>query len=192
MVRFLLIVAIALCTSAQGAEWRVSGHDLADSRSQPAEGRIGPANVHSLAEKWVFTTGGNVSATPTVAGDTVFVPDSAGNLYAINKNTGQLIWSHQISDYDASAGAIARTSPAIHGKDIIVGDQEANFLSDDGTNIMAVDRKTGALHWITHVDSHPAAKITGSAVVFGDVIYVGVSSEEEVFALAPVFNAVYA
>ena len=188
----LLMAAIGVCACAQGAEWRVSGHDLANSRSQPAEARIGRANVHSLAPKWVFTTGGNVSATPTVSGDAIFLPDSAGNLYAINKDTGRLIWSHQISDYDGSSGAISRTSPAIHGKDIIVGDQEANFLSDDGTSIMAVDRNTGALHWLTRVDSHPAAKITGPAVVFGDVIYVGVSSEEEVFALAPVFNAVYA
>jgi polyvinyl alcohol dehydrogenase (cytochrome) len=188
----LMIVMIGVCTCAQGAEWRVSGHDFADTRSQPAEHRINPANVHSLTVKWVFTTGGNVSATPTVAGDTVYVPDSAGNLYAIDKDTGKLVWSHQISYYDGSPGAISRTSPAIHGRDIIIGDQEADFLSDNGTSIMAIDRKTGALRWITRVASHPAAKITGSAVVFGDVVYVGVSSEEEVFALAPLFNAVYA
>jgi polyvinyl alcohol dehydrogenase (cytochrome) len=193
MIRsILLMVTIGACTCAHGGEWRVSGHDLADTRSQPSEHRINPRNVHSLTVKWTFTTGGNVSATPTVAGDAVFVPDSAGNLYAINKATGKLIWSHQISYYDGSAGAISRTSPAIHGRDILVGDQEANFLSDNGTSIMAVDRRTGALHWITRVDSHPAAKITGSAVVFHGVVYVGVSSEEEVFALAPVFNAVYA
>src|SRR6185437_4989150 len=159
----LLIAAIGACACAQGAEWRVSGHDLANSRSQPAEVRIGPANVHSLAPKWVFTTGGNVSATPTVFGDAIFFPDSAGNLYAINKNTGQLIWSHQISDYDGSSGAISRTSPAMHGKDIIVGDQEANFLSDNGTSINAVyacctfrgsvvalDANTGKVLWKTY------------------------------------------
>lgn len=187
----LLLLAAGICASAQGGEWRVSGHDFTNSRSQPAEARISPANVHSLTVKWVFTTGGNVSATPTVFGDAIYFPDWAGNLYAVNKDTGQLIWSHQISDYDGSSGAISRNSPAIHGRDIILGDMESHFLSDDGTSVMAVDRKTGALRWITRVDSHPAAKITGSPVVFGDVIYVGVSSEEETFALAPLFNAVY-
>lgn len=186
-----LMAAIGICACAHGAEWRVAGQDLANSRSQPAEERINHENVHRLTTKWVFTTGGNVSATPTVAGGSVYFPDSAGNLYAVNKQTGQLIWSHQISDYDGSSGAISRTSPAIHGRDIIVGDQEANFLSDNGTSIMAVDRATGALRWITRVDSHSAAKITGSALVFHDVIYVGVSSQEETFALAPLFNAVY-
>lgn len=187
----LLILAVGICARAQGGEWRVSGHDFANSRSQPAEARIGPANVHSLAVKWVFTTGGNVSATPTVFGEAIYFPDWAGNLYAVNKDTGQLIWSHQISDYDGSAGAISRNSPAIHGRDIILGDMESHFLQDDGTSVMAVDRKTGALRWITRVDSHPAAKITGSPVVFGNVVYVGVSSQEETFALAPLFNAVY-
>jgi polyvinyl alcohol dehydrogenase (cytochrome) len=192
--RALLIVAMGIvtCGPAAAAEWRVSGHDLANSRSQPEEERINPANVHSLTVKWAFTTGGNVSATPTVSGDTLYFPDWAGNLYAVDKDTGKLIWSHQISDYDGSSGAISRTSPAIHGKDIIVGDMEANFLLDNGTSIMAIDRKTGTLRWITRVDSHPAAKITGSPVVFRDVIYVGISSEEETFALAPLFNATYA
>ena len=194
----LLILSMGICASALGADegmfsaqWPVSGHDLANSRSQPAEMRLSPANVHSLTVKWVFTTGADVSATPTVSGDAVYFPDWAGNLFAVNRDTGRLIWSHLISDYDGSPGALSRTSPAIHGNEIIVGDIEAHFLLDDGASVMAVDRKTGALRWITRVDSHPAAKITGSPVVFGDVVYIGVSSQEEVFALAPLFNAVY-
>jgi polyvinyl alcohol dehydrogenase (cytochrome) len=194
----LLVLAIGICASAQGAEggrfpaqWRVSGHDFANSRSQPAEVRIGPANVHSLTVKWVFTTGGDVSATPTVSGDAVFFPDWAGNLYAVDRDTGRLIWSHQMSYYDGFSGALSRTSPAIHGNDIIVGDIEARFVPHEGASVMAIDRKTGALRWITRVDSHPAAQITGSAVVFGNVVYVGVSSQEEAFSLAPLFGSTY-
>jgi len=170
----------------------VSGHDFANSRSQPAEVQISPANVHSLTVKWVFATGADVSATPTVSGDAVFFPDWAGNLFAVNKNTGQLIWSHQISDYDGSTGALTRTSPAIHGNDVIVGDIEARFAFHSGASIIAADRNTGALHWITRVDTHSSAQITGSPVVFGDVVYVGVSSQEEAFALAPLFGVPYA
>ncbi len=194
----LLILGIGICACARGAEdewfraqWRVSGHDFANSRSQPAEVRIGPANVHSLTVKWVFTTGGDVSATPTVSGNTVFFPDWAGNLFAVNKKTGQLVWAHQISDYDGVSGAMSRTSPAIHGKDIILGDIEARFVLHNGASIMAVNRKTGALNWITRVDTHPTAQITGSPVVFGDVVYVGVASQEEGFAIYPFFGLTY-
>src|SRR5256885_11092922 len=93
----LLMLGMGICAAAQGSdddlirgEWRMMGHDLANSRNQPAEMRIGPHNVRSLAVKWIFTTGGDVSATPTVYGDAVFFPDWAGNLVAVNDHTGQL------------------------------------------------------------------------------------------------------
>jgi hypothetical protein len=99
----LLMLGIGICAVALGSDddlfrdqWRMSGQDAANSRNQPAEMLISPRNVHSLTTKWVFTTGGDVSATPTVFGESVFFPDSAGNLFAVNKRTGQLIWSHQI------------------------------------------------------------------------------------------------
>jgi polyvinyl alcohol dehydrogenase (cytochrome) len=191
----LLLLAMMICACAQGSEgelldaqWRLSGHDFANSRSQPAEFRLNPQNVQSLAVKWVFTTGGDISATPTVAGEAVYFPDWAGNLFAVNKHTGQLIWSHQISDYDGFSGAFSRSSPAIHGDEIIVGDTETQNSLHDGASIIAVDRKTGALRWITKVDTHVTAQITGSPVVFGDTVYVGVASVEEVFAIAaPVY-----
>src|SRR5262249_60610553 len=106
-----------------------------------AERLIGPRNVLSFAVKWVFTTGGDVSATPTVSGDAVFFPDAAGNLFAVNKQTGQLIWSHQISEYDGVSGAISRNSPAIHGDNVIVGDIEAGVGAHDGANLISLDRK---------------------------------------------------
>src|SRR5690242_6980456 len=185
----LLMLGIGLCAWAQGAEdelfraqWRDGGHDFANSRSQPAEVRISPANVSSLAVKWIFTTGGDVSATPTVSGDAVFFPDWAGNLFAVNKHTGQLIWSHKISEYDGFPAAFSRSSPVIHGDEVIVGDIETQRALHTGANVIAVDRRTGAPRWITRVDTHVLAEITGSPVLFGDVIYVGISSVEEAAA----------
>jgi polyvinyl alcohol dehydrogenase (cytochrome) len=166
------------------ARWPASGNDFTNSRSQPLEVRINPHNVGSLTLKWVFTTGADVSATPTVAADAVYFPDWAGNLFAVNKHTGQLIWSHQVSDYDGASGALVRGSPAVHGNELIVGDIPGRYVYHNDANVIAVDRKTGALRWITSVDSHVTAQITGSPVVFGDVVYVGVSSQEEAFALA--------
>lgn len=58
---------------AQSGQWPVSGQGLNDLRSQPAENLISPSNVGTLTPKWVFTTGGDVSATPTVAGNAVYV-----------------------------------------------------------------------------------------------------------------------
>jgi len=51
-----------------------------------------------------------------------------------------------------------------------------------GANLIAVDAKTGKLKWMTKVDPHAAAVITGSAVVHGSVVYQGISSAEEQYA----------
>lgn len=164
---------------SEGGAWRSANQSIAGNRSQPAEHHITATNVNRLSVKWSFTTGGDVSATPTVAGDAVYFPDWAGNLYALNKNTGQIIWSQQISTYDGFSTAISRVSPAVYRDELIIGDNENPRAAHSGANLIAVDRKTGELRWITTVEAHPAAIITGSPVVFGNSVYVGVSSNEE-------------
>jgi polyvinyl alcohol dehydrogenase (cytochrome) len=172
---------------SRSGQWRVAGQNLSNTRSQPAEDSISPANVRSLSPKWVFTTGGDVSATPTVDGDAVFFPDWGGNLFAVEKDSGRLIWSHKISDYDGFDGAISRVSPAVHGKQVIIGDILNSKQVHNGANVISVDRETGILRWMTRVDNHPAAIITGSPVVFEGVVYIGVSSSEETLALDPTY-----
>jgi polyvinyl alcohol dehydrogenase (cytochrome) len=163
----------------------VAGQNLANTRSQTAEHRIDPSNVSQLSVKWVFTTANSVSATPAVAGDAVYFPDWAGNLYAVDRNTGQQIWSAQISSYDGFTGAVSRVTPTVFHDELIFGDNEELAGPHNGTNLIAVDRSTGALRWITRIDSHPAAIVTGSAVVSDGVVYQGISSSEEGLADSP-------
>jgi polyvinyl alcohol dehydrogenase (cytochrome) len=171
----------------QSDQWQIAGQNLNNSWSQPAEHSIGPANVKNLSPKWIFTTGGDVSATPTVDGDAVYFPDWGGNLFAVKKETGRLIWSHKISEYDGVPGAVSRVSPAVDGDQVIIGDILSSKEVHNGASVMAVDRKTGTLRWITQVENHPAAIITGSPVVFDGIVYIGVSSIEETLAGNPAY-----
>ena len=166
-------------------QWQRAEHDLQNTRSQPAEHSIGPSNVAGLEPKWIFTTGGDVSATPTVSGDAVYFPDWSGELFAVKRHNGELLWSHHISEYDGTLGSISRVSPAVDGEQLILGDIQSSKQVHAGANVMAVDRTTGKLRWITQVDSHPAAIITGSPVVFNGIVFIGVSSIEETLALDP-------
>src|ERR1700741_4798437 len=172
---------------SRAGQWRIAGQNLSNTWSQPAEHSISPRNVKDLKPKWVFTTGGDVSATPTVAGDAVYFPDWAGTLFAVNKQSGRLIWSHKISDYDGVSGAISRVSPAVDHDQLIVGDILSSKETHAGANVIAVDRRTGELRWIRNVETHPAAIITGSPVVFDGIVYIGVSSNEESLATNPAY-----
>src|SRR5437764_5596276 len=104
----LAIVSIAIYAQSGNSTtpWSMSGHDLANSRSQPQETRISPGNVSSLTSKWVFQTGGDVSATPAVGPDAIYVPDWGGGLYAIRKDNGQRVWGFPVSQYDGMSKAI--------------------------------------------------------------------------------------
>lgn len=177
---FALVIAlgILLGTGAAAANWTAWGNDLRNTRSVGKKDGIRAADAPNLAVKWIATTGGDVSATPTIRGDSVYVPDFAGNLYRLNASTGHVIWSRTISSYTGIPGDFSRSSPAIQGNIIVVGDQLGAWL-------MAINRNTGTLKWKVQIDSHPAAVITQSPVIQGNRLYVGVSSVEEGFATSP-------
>jgi polyvinyl alcohol dehydrogenase (cytochrome) len=177
----LLVTGSVLADSGGG--WPSAGNDLQNTRYQNTESKISAANASNLAVQWQFTTAGDVSATPAVDGSTVYFPDSAGNLYAVDRDTGALIWSRTIESYTNVPGDFSRTTPAIAGDKLIFGDQAGKKGSS--ANLMAVNKKTGDLLWVTQADSHPFSIITQSAIVDGNDVYVGISSAEELYSTSP-------
>ena len=114
----------------------------------------------------------------------MYVPDWAGNLYAINKNTGQQIWRVSIAAASGIPFDKARATPAVSGNTVIIGTQGSILVPGGGPGgkILAFDKTTGALLWSTVADLHPASIITQSATVFDGRVYVGVASQEEALA----------
>ncbi len=185
--------------SEQKPAWPMIGHDVKDTRSQPFESRIGPRNAARLAPKWVLTTAGDVSATPAVASDddrddgddredgedrdeqgerhghgdrnlAVYFPDWGGKLWKIDAETGQVLWSRLIQEYNHIAGSKSRTSPVLaHG---------LVYVADLNGNLMAVDAATADLRWLTKLDPNPGAIITASPIALGNRLYVNTSSNE--------------
>jgi polyvinyl alcohol dehydrogenase (cytochrome) len=162
-----------------GNTWTSAGGDRQNTRSQPNESKISASTVGGLTKKWELSTGGDVSATPAVDGDRVYVPDWAGNLYAVDRATGAVAWQRTVSSYTGVPGDKARVTPAIAGDTLVLGNQGP---FGGGGAVFAVDKLTGDLLWKTQVDPHPAAIITQSATVFDGVVYVGTASQEELWS----------
>jgi len=170
----------------------MAGHDAANTRNQPLESKIGRRNAARLAPKWIFTTNGDVSATPAVGssdgddrhdrqGDDdygrrrerrqfVYFPDWGGTLWKLDAENGDKVWSRQISSYNRIDASISRTSPVLAFGMV--------YVADLNGNLMAVDAETGDLRWITELDPHPGAIITASPVLVGNRLYANVSSNE--------------
>ncbi len=175
----LLLGVGHVSAGAGSVNWSSAGGDRANTRNQPSEHKISPETVGDLAVDWVLTTGGDVSATPAVDDTTVYVPDWAGNLYAVDRKTGAVVWQHTLTEYTGIPGDKARATPAIDGNVLVIGNQGP---FGGGGKVLGIDKHTGELLWATQVESHFAAIITQSATIFDGVAYVGVASLEEALA----------
>jgi polyvinyl alcohol dehydrogenase (cytochrome) len=64
---------------------------------------------------------GDISATPTVADGTVYIPDWGGYLSALDARTGAIKWQKKVGDYVGFDSYFSRTAPAIDGDSLIIG-----------------------------------------------------------------------
>ena len=179
----LLISSIA--QAAQGGVWTSAGGDRQNTRYQQSEHSLSVSNASTLTPKWVYTTVGDVSATPAVDTDTVYFPDWAGNLYALDRYTGIPRWVASIPAATGIPGDKARATPAITDDKVIIGTQGP---LGGGGKVLAFNKFTGELIWATQAEDHPAAIITQSATVFDGRVYVGVASQEELLSIFPTYS----
>ena len=180
LVGMLLLPAAA---SASGAnEWTSAGGDLQNTRNQASENKLSVANVGGLTVKWAFTTGGDVSATPAVDGNTVYVPDWAGNLYAVDKGTGVSKWTASIAAASGVPFDKARATPVVTERQ---GDRRHAGIIPfgggrrQGARVRQVHR---ALLWSTDARLAPGRDHHAVGEVFDGRVYVGVASQEEALA----------
>ena len=190
MVRKSFVAAVAAAgmlvvgSAAADNNWTSFGHDRQNTRNQDNENKISVATVAGLTVKWAFTTAGDVSATPAVDGSKVYFPDWAGNLYALDRKTGQLVWSTSIAAVTGIPYDKARATPVVFDGKVIVGTQGSIFAPGGGPGgkLIAFDKYTGAVQWVTQLDTHFSALVTQSATVHDRTVYVGVASQEEALA----------
>jgi outer membrane protein assembly factor BamB/plastocyanin len=84
-----------------GGDWPTYGADAANSRYQEHEKVISPADVPLLSPAWTFSTQeagaeGDITGTPVVAGGCLYVATSRGWVFALNADTGEVVWKSQV------------------------------------------------------------------------------------------------
>ena len=158
------------------ALWNGWSPGLGNGRFQDAKhAGLNANDLPKLKLKWAFGIPGGVetSSQPTVYGQTVIFGSDAGNIYAVDAESGCVHWSFL-------AGAGVRSAPVVvprkqGGLEVVFGDYKANLY--------AVDAKTGAQIWKTTVDDQSLSRITGAAAYYDGIVYVGTSSSEEISGL---------
>ncbi|RIW13610.1 dehydrogenase [Algoriphagus lacus] len=162
---------------ASGFNYAGWGGDLEGSGFRSAaQAGITPENVSSLELKWsfAFPNASVVRSKPAIIGDWMIVGSQFGEVYALNRHTGQIGWVFQADA--AIRGAITYT---------VSGDKLTAFFADYATNAYSIDIRTGELIWKKRAGHHPLSSVTGSVVVFNNIVYIPISSFEVVSAQDP-------
>lgn len=173
-----IALALGAVTAAPAAAWTSWSGDIWNTRFAWRERMLSRGNVADLELKWSRLLQGTTEVNPTIVGRDLYTTDREGWLYRIRADTGRVIWRRRISDYNGMEGSFSRSSPAIAGSWLYLADWTPTIDPDRRAHVIALNRFTGKLRWITAVNDHPSAGITQSPLVFGDRVYVGISSTE--------------
>ena len=105
-------------------------------------------------DDWEYEVDGEIWSTPIIHDDTLIITSLDHHVYALNKNTGELLWKAK------TGGAVAAT-PVIKEDTVFVGSFDGVFY--------AFDLNTGEEKWIFEEASN---WYWGSAVIKDQTIYV--------------------
>ena len=202
MRRTLLMLAALTLAAPMGAtvgahgdlecSWPMYGHDAGHSNAQiPGCTAVTPATIGTLRPAWGVLTRDNVSATPVVADGVVYAGTWDGTFYAIDAETGTVLWMFSVTDTNrvafgrivstAAVGAVA--VPGVGVVDAVLfgggGTLYALAAGRTGPTVLAfieVDPRTPELQE-QQADDPPQIEIESSPAVGhfadGDRIFVG-------------------
>jgi polyvinyl alcohol dehydrogenase (cytochrome) len=153
-----------------GPSWNGWSPDKQNTRVA-ASTTINAANASKLAVKWAFAYQGGRYGQPTVVGNRVFVTSSSGQVYALDKATGCVAWAYKARGSVRVTVSVGRNPRAASGW--------AAYFGDMGRNQVAVDADTGKELWSVNIDPGPRGILTGAPTLWGDTLYVPLSSFEE-------------
>ena len=151
--------------------WNGWSPSLANTRYQPGDlAGLSIAQVPKLNLKWAYGYDGDIVAfsPPTVLGDQLFVGSAGGVVQALRRDTGCVQWTYQAT---GGVRVAIRVAPLGEQHVLLFGDQVGWFY--------ALEAETGRQLWKKRPEIHEAVRLTGSPVVYKDLVYVPVSSWEE-------------
>ncbi len=155
-------------------DWGTYLHDPARTAANLDETTLSTSNAAQLHTIWSFATGAIVAASPTVAGNVVYMGSWDGYLYAINAVTGQQIWrspSLGLTNVPACPMQMGITSSVtVQGGVVYVGGGDSNWY--------ALSATTGAILWSVFVGDNTSGGNYNwsSPLIYNGYAYIGAAS----------------
>jgi polyvinyl alcohol dehydrogenase (cytochrome) len=128
-----------------------------------------------LKLKWAFGIADVTQsrAQPAIVGGRLFMGSQSGAIYALDPATGCTHWTYKAQAGVRTAVSVGPIGPA----DAPTG--YAIYFADAQARAYAVDAATGKELWVTKVDDHRAARVTGAPTLHAGRLYVPTSGVSE-------------
>jgi outer membrane protein assembly factor BamB len=185
-------------------DWPAFRHDTLRTAGLPEITVLAdPRLVPSLAVRWTFTApdpNGAFRGSPVVSGGRVFATSSNGHIYALDMNSGALLWQYPAPGAPAlltlfrinpSSLGIASSAvvAGVGGRDaVIFGAPDPSIGTRLGEGrLFALDAATGAEIWKSPIAAHLTGTTPNSTsqlheligysspLVFNDRVYIGIA-----------------
>ncbi len=165
--------------NAPGGEWPFYSGSLDGHREQLDEKSIDKKNVAELGVAWRASPpdGGVIHSTPVVADGCVYTGTDLGNVYALNADTGKVVWSQAL-------GGGGEGSAAFEGAGIVGAPAVADGLVYVGATtpkasvLSAIDQATGKIVWDRVVDDDEGGGLDSSPVPFEGMVFQAFKGDE--------------
>ncbi|HEX5658304.1 MAG TPA: PQQ-binding-like beta-propeller repeat protein [Polyangiales bacterium] len=161
----------------QPGDWSSYGRDHANTRANPLETTITPANVSTLVQKWSFAEGA-VTSMPAVYDGTVYFGDWNAVLHAVDAKSGAERWRAQVQE----------PTPINQINNTTLVTSDTVYTGAQGALLAAYDRNTGALKWSNNIDDQKSLMLWSSPVLIDDTIIIGVGSFQVFLPMTPPFR----
>ncbi len=156
----VLLIVTALTPIVKGqtsSEWSTFGHDLSGSRYSTS---TAPKTSQIL---WQASLDGAVRSAVTISGSTAYTGCFGGNIYALDANTGNQVWTYKTGDDVWSTPTVANG---------------VVYVGSNDFNVYALYVEGGNLKW----NFLTGGAVWASPVVVNGIVYVG-STDDNMYAL---------
>ena len=113
--------------------------------------------------------GGNFYSSPAVQYGRVYIGSTNGAVYSFSERNGNLAWRKQTGNYVYASPAVGQ----------VEGGPPTVWIGSYNGNIYALNARTGAVRWARNL----GGKISGSASVIGDLVFVSSNNLKRTWAL---------
>jgi alcohol dehydrogenase (cytochrome c) len=144
-------------------DWPLPGRDYRNSRST-THSSIDSKTIGRLEVAWETPLPGagaygNLSTTPLIVGNAVYIQDLTGTVTAIDRDTGAVRWRAEQRDLLVGPNGVAVGWGMV-------------FANDGSTGVVALDAATGEVRWRRTLNVTPTEGIDIQPTVFGKRVLV--------------------